>query len=107
VGDWSRRRDLIYFEKRSNRVIELIPLNSNPATNPNSSHSTNNNTSTQSTLQCTANDYMLGRKKSLASRMLRLFGPCARCNDPNQSFDATNATYTVVIPLLGNESNRD
>ncbi|XP_034483205.1 protein swallow-like isoform X2 [Drosophila innubila] len=101
--------DIIYIDKHNNRVIELVSLN--PATRiGNSNADSSNNTSTQSQsfdyMQYTSNNHTNRRKRSLASRMLRIFGPCARCDDPNQTLDATNATYTVAVPLLGNDSDR-
>ncbi|XP_030568251.1 protein swallow [Drosophila novamexicana] len=104
--NWSQREGIICFEKTSNRVMELVPLNTHEPDNGN----TNTNNSSSSISQFSMQQYRtyahIGqRKRSLAARMLRLFGPCARCDDPNQ-MDASNATYTVGIPLLPNDSTR-
>ncbi|XP_017871916.1 PREDICTED: protein swallow isoform X2 [Drosophila arizonae] len=100
MREWAQREGLIYFDKHSNRVIELVPLNPHESSNGSSI-----NQSQFSMLQYTANAHIGQRKKSLAARMLRLLGPCARCDDPNQ-IDTSTATYTVGIPLLANESRR-
>ncbi|XP_023167732.2 protein swallow isoform X2 [Drosophila hydei] len=100
MREWEQRRGLIYFDKHRNRVFELVPLNQHE-----SSNSSSINQSQFSMLQYTANTNFGQRKKSLATRMLRLLGPCARCDDPNQ-IDTSTATYTVGIPLLANESGR-
>ncbi|KAH8386485.1 hypothetical protein KR093_000787 [Drosophila rubida] len=111
AGNWSQRKTIICFDKHSNRVIDLIPLNAVEASSRQPAESVmvnSSNSSSQSFVfgQYTTNAFMRRPKKSLTSRILRLFGPCARCDDPNQTFDATNATYTVGIPLLNDDSSR-
>lgn len=68
------------------------------------STATNNQSYSQTEFRTAAP--IVRQKKPLASRMLRLFGPCARCDDPNQTIDDSRATYTVELPLLGDASNR-
>ncbi|XP_064536444.1 protein swallow [Drosophila montana] len=103
--NWGQREGIIYFEKTSNRVIELVPLNTHEPDNGNINNNSSSSTSQFSMQQYRAHTHIGQRKRSLAARMLRLFGPCARCDDPNQ-MDASNATYTVGIPLLSNDSTR-
>lgn len=81
------------------------PLNLNSSSDEGISTATTNNQSySQTEFKGPPNN---GRQKQrLASRMLRLFGPCARCDDPNQTIEDSKATYTVELPLLGDECTR-
>ncbi|KAH8288266.1 hypothetical protein KR044_010468 [Drosophila immigrans] len=110
--DWGQAKRVICFDKHSNRLVDLIPLHAVQAscsTASNNTSSVSNSNSSQSFLfsqYTTTYSMSRRRKKSLGMRLLSVFGPCARCNDPNQTMDATDATYTVGLPLLNDDSSR-
>ncbi|EDV92076.1 protein swallow [Drosophila grimshawi] len=64
-------------------------------------HGTNSSTSTQ--IEITGL-HLDRRRKSLASRiLLRLFGPCARCSDPNHTLDEiADSKYMLMARPTGN-----
>ncbi|KAH8400459.1 hypothetical protein KR222_000448 [Zaprionus bogoriensis] len=100
--NFSSDEAMIYFDKNSNRVVELPGGNRNVPIDI--SNSTNNQSYSRTELRARTR---IGRQKQpLTSRMLRLFGPCVRCDDPNQTMDDSKATYTVGVPLLADESTR-
>ncbi|XP_030386571.1 protein swallow [Scaptodrosophila lebanonensis] len=76
------RERVYYFDKRSNRVIELEKVSSLSNEDPSRE-----------------NVVFFRRKRSLRSRFLRIFGPCVSCQDANNS-EFNQTTYSEM-PLLG------
>ncbi|BFG02989.1 protein swallow [Drosophila madeirensis] len=97
IQDWAQSEGIYYFDKRNNRVIEVRSINISQSTNP-------DNTGTSETILLDQSQTQNRHKKSsMGTRMLRLFGPCVRCTDANQSINASSSTYTVGLPLLREE----
>ncbi|XP_060663076.1 protein swallow [Drosophila nasuta] len=105
--NWNQRK-ILYFDKHCNRVTDLIPLNVVHTSSSSTENAHNSNNSNQSIIfsQHTTNTFGRRLRKSFASRILRILGPCASCDDPNQTLDASNGTYMVGIPLLNENSSR-
>ncbi|KAH8414951.1 hypothetical protein KR215_011829 [Drosophila sulfurigaster] len=107
AGNWNQRK-ILYFDNHSNRVTDLIPLNVVQTSSSSTENAHNSNNSNQSIIfsHHTTNTFGRRLRKSFASRILRILGPCASCDDPNQTLDASNGTYMVGIPLLNENSSR-
>ncbi|XP_022219118.2 protein swallow [Drosophila obscura] len=99
MQDWVHSDGIYYFDNRNNRVIEVrsINISQNMSSNPDESGTSERNLLDQSHVQ------LRHKRTSMGSRILRLFGPCVRCTDANQSVNASSATYTIGLPLLREE----
>ncbi|ALC49513.1 swa [Drosophila busckii] len=99
----SCNQECMYFDRRNNCVIKVMPLSHTNATTGVNTSSCSRSFSVMPLLDNTQR--MQRRKKSLVARMRRILGSCVRCEDSNQTMDNSNGTYTVGISLLSNESD--
>ncbi|XP_017054789.1 protein swallow [Drosophila ficusphila] len=98
---WVHREGIYYFDKRHNRVIEVLGINLSQDTSQNQSINDSQahlliQSMTQSQIQ--AQVHGRTRRTTLGSRMLRLLGPCVRCKNGDQ-LNASTSTFTVGLPL--------
>ncbi|XP_016936916.2 protein swallow [Drosophila suzukii] len=106
---WGQRGGNYYFDKRNNRVIEIINLSQNPNQTVDTSQSQSINDSQAHLLVHTmaqSHVHFRSKRNTLGSRVLRFLGPCVRCrNDPSggDPLNGSNETYTVGLPLMPEE----
>ncbi|XP_052856601.1 protein swallow [Drosophila gunungcola] len=110
---WSHRADsegVYYFDKRNNRIIEVLRINLSQNQSQDTSQNQSINDSqaqllVQSMSQSQAQGHVHFRTKrnTLGSRMLRLLGPCVRCRNGDPLNSSSNATFTVGLPPMPEE----
>jgi len=106
---WGQRGGNYYFDKRNNRVIEIINLSQNPNQTVDTSQNQSINDSQAHLLVHTmaqSHVHFRSKRNTLGSRVLRFLGPCVRCrNDPSggDPLNGSNETYTVGLPLMPEE----
>nr|XP_044252187.1 protein swallow [Drosophila takahashii] len=118
----NQRGGIFYFDKRSNRVIEVIGISQNhrdhnQGQDTSQSQSINDSQAqllvhsmSQSQSQVQTNVHFRSKRSSasLGSRVLRLLGPCVRCrNGGDPTLNGSNATYTLDLSLLPGGEFRD
>ncbi|KAH8341702.1 hypothetical protein KR074_006833 [Drosophila pseudoananassae] len=110
--EWRHRRHeeaVYYFDKRNNRVIEVMAINLGQGHNQ--SHNLSQVSVSDSRAQLLNNSQFLSqsqvqirtKRRTLGSRVMRIFGPCVRCKYTDDGNPAVNGTYTVGLPLLDEE----
>ncbi|XP_017064110.1 protein swallow [Drosophila eugracilis] len=106
---WSGHREgIYYFDKRNNRVIEVLGINlaQNQSQNTSQNQSINDSQAQLLVHSLAQSHVRFGSKRTtIGSRMLRFLGPCVRCrnNDPLN----TSNSYTVGLPLMPEEEFTD
>ncbi|EDV32901.2 uncharacterized protein Dana_GF22270 [Drosophila ananassae] len=110
--EWRHRRQeeaVYYFDKRNNRVIEVMAINLGQGHNQ--SHNLSQVSVSDSRAQLLNNSQFLSqsqvrirtKRRTLGSRVMRFFGPCVRCRYAEDGNPGINGTYTVGLPLMEEE----
>ncbi|KAH8354391.1 hypothetical protein KR084_009893 [Drosophila pseudotakahashii] len=118
----NQRGGIFYFDKRNNRVIEVISISQNHQDH-NQCQDTSQNQSindsqaqllvhSMSQSQVHPNVHFRSKRSStsLGNRVLRFLGPCVRCRnggDPSVNGSNSNATYTLDFSLMQEGGFRD
>lgn len=101
----SRREEFIYYDKRSQRYAVLETRNAGQTYM--ATDNLNSSTETNAAEARAVNGHGrngLRRRQNLRSRMMRFFGSCTKCEDPNLSLDTTQQQSFSQIPLLEKSS---
>ncbi|KAI8122245.1 hypothetical protein FF38_07668 [Lucilia cuprina] len=99
----SRREEFIYYEQRSQRYSVLETRNAGRSYTDSQANSTprNNNTIEDGGMGSSSNTRRnLHKRHNLRSRMMRFFGACTKCEDPNMSLESVDKLQHSQIPLL-------
>ncbi|XP_016948525.1 protein swallow [Drosophila biarmipes] len=81
---WGQRGGTYFFDKRNNRVIEVISLGQNPNQTVDTSQNQSINDSQAHLLVhslAQSHVHFRGKRTTLGSRVLRFLGPCVRCRN--------------------------
>jgi len=108
---WGQHEGMYYFDKRNNRVIEVMGFNISQGRNQ--SHDTIHNQSindsqtrllvhSMSMSHLEAHDHFRSKRTTLGSRMLRFLGPCVRCRN-GDPLNRSNVTYKDGLPAMPEE----
>lgn len=97
----SQRQECIYYDKHYQPLAALQTRSTDQSLSDGDMHSPATNTLGVGTSSADKRKYR--KRHNIRSRMMRFFGVCTKCNDPNLSLDTTNSTQqqsNSQIPLL-------
>ncbi|XP_043660527.1 protein swallow [Drosophila teissieri] len=112
---WGHQHErMYYFDKRNNRVIEVMGFNISQGRNQSQDTIHNQSISdsqahllvhSMSQSQVETHVHFRSKRTTLGSRVLRFLGPCVRCRNGSNGdpMNGSNATYTVALPPMTEE----